>query len=104
MNTSDCSASRSPADEACAAKRRRSAKRLIVVALFGAALAGCSTLSPAQSAQSAQSVRPAPSAQAAGGERTTAAVRQTDQRVDYAGQPCGDPNLHVHMPTCLFPR
>jgi len=24
--------------------------------------------------------------------------------VDYAGHPCGNQNMHVKMPVCLFPR
>jgi hypothetical protein len=61
-------------------------KPLLIVLGLAAMLTGCAAQAPSQSRISA--ARP----------------QATGTLVDYAGMPCGDQNLHVKSPVCLFPH
>ncbi|HWX10379.1 MAG TPA: hypothetical protein VNZ04_00010 [Trinickia sp.] len=61
-------------------------KPLLIVLSFAAMLTGCA-------------------AQASSQSRISGARPQATQTiVDYTGKPCGDQNMHVKSPVCLFPH
>jgi hypothetical protein len=59
----------------------------IIVLGFAVMLAGCAAQAPSQ-------------ARISSGARSQASATL----VDYAGEPCGDQNVHVKSPPCLFPH
>jgi hypothetical protein len=61
-------------------------KRHFIVLGFAVMLTGCATQAPSQTRIS--------------GAQSPA----TETLVDYAGMPCGDQNMHVKSPVCLFPH
>jgi hypothetical protein len=70
----------------------RSIMRRLAVAIFVLSiisLTGCAApvRSQGQAAHSARTEQPS-----------------THMLVDYAGKPCGNQNMHVKVPVCLFPR